>query len=149
MRRVQNHFGIPSSSIAQSDIDERKHERIEDWVVETETVVEEEEEEKPLDTAGGSIQQTEPSRSRRQQGENSIELSGSSQSVKQSPKPLPISNSSTPDGNLVSDPYGPLSFPRKREAIALYAFDGDQPGDLKFKKGDLITITKKTSSTND
>jgi hypothetical protein len=45
MRRVQNHFGIPSSSIAQSDIDERKHERIVDWVVETKTVVEEEEEE--------------------------------------------------------------------------------------------------------
>jgi hypothetical protein len=148
MRRVQNHFGIPSSSIAQSDIDERKHERIVDWVVETKTVVEEEEEEEePLDTAGGSIQQTEPSRSRRQQGENSIELSGSSQSVKLPLKPLRISNSSTPDGSEVSDPYELLGFPRKREAIALYGFDGELPGDLRFKKDDLITATNETSST--
>jgi len=94
MRRVQKHFGIPSSSIAQSDIDERKHERINDWVVETETVVEEEEEE-PLDTAGGSIQQTEPSRSRRQQSEYSIQLPGSTHSGRQSPNHSRISNSST------------------------------------------------------
>jgi hypothetical protein len=140
MRRVQNHFGIPSSSIAQSDIDERKHERIVNWVVETKTVVEEEEEEEeePLDSAGGSIQQTEPSRSRRQKGENSIELSGSSQSVKLPLKPLRISNSSTPDGNEVSDPYEILNCPSKREAIALYTFDGEQPGDLKFKKGQCV-----------
>ena len=148
MRRVQNHFGIPSSSIAQSDIDERKHERIEEWMVETETIIEEEEEES-LDSAGGNIRQTEPSRSGRQQGENSIQLPGSTHSGRQSPNHSRISNSSTPNGNKVSDTYGPLSWPRNREAIALYEFDGEQPGDLKFKKGDLITVTKKKTSTND
>lgn len=35
------------------------------------------------------------------------------------------------------------------EAIALFTFDPDQPGDLGFKKGDIIRVTKKTESTND
>jgi hypothetical protein len=38
---------------------------------------------------------------------------------------------------------------RDNEAIALFTFDGEQPGDLGFKKGDVITVTKKTDSTND
>ncbi|KAJ6787357.1 hypothetical protein PWT90_05948 [Aphanocladium album] len=37
----------------------------------------------------------------------------------------------------------------KNEAIALYNFDADQPGDLGFKKGDVITVLKKTESDND
>ncbi|CAZ83292.1 unnamed protein product [Tuber melanosporum] len=35
------------------------------------------------------------------------------------------------------------------QAIALYTFEADQPGDLGFKKGDIITIVKKTDSKND
>ncbi|KAH8601349.1 hypothetical protein B0O99DRAFT_502231 [Bisporella sp. PMI_857] len=35
------------------------------------------------------------------------------------------------------------------EAIALFTFDADQPGDLGFKKGEIIRVTKKTNSTND
>jgi hypothetical protein len=35
------------------------------------------------------------------------------------------------------------------EAVALFTFDADQPGDLGFKKGDVIRITKKTDSAND
>jgi len=35
------------------------------------------------------------------------------------------------------------------QAVALYTFAGDQPGDLGFKKGDIITITKRTDSKND
>ncbi|KAI9826558.1 MAG: hypothetical protein M1832_006154 [Thelocarpon impressellum] len=35
------------------------------------------------------------------------------------------------------------------QAIALFAFDADQPGDLGFKKGDIIDILKKTESAND
>jgi lipid-binding SYLF domain-containing protein len=35
------------------------------------------------------------------------------------------------------------------QAIALFNFDAAQPGDLGFKKGDIITITKKTESKND
>lgn len=38
---------------------------------------------------------------------------------------------------------------KSNEAVALFTFDADQPGDLGFKKGDIITITKKTDSTND
>jgi hypothetical protein len=38
---------------------------------------------------------------------------------------------------------------RSNEAVALFTFDADQPGDLGFKKGDVITVTKKTDSEND
>lgn len=38
---------------------------------------------------------------------------------------------------------------RKDEAVALFTFDADQPGDLGFKKGDIVQVTKKTDSTND
>lgn len=37
----------------------------------------------------------------------------------------------------------------KNEAVALFNFDADQPGDLGFKKGDVITVLKKTDSDND
>lgn len=38
---------------------------------------------------------------------------------------------------------------RNNEAVALFTFDADQPGDLGFKKGDVITVTKKTDSAAD
>ncbi|TVY81674.1 SH3 domain-containing protein [Lachnellula suecica] len=38
---------------------------------------------------------------------------------------------------------------KTNEAVALFTFDADQPGDLGFKKGDIITVTKKTESSND
>ncbi len=38
---------------------------------------------------------------------------------------------------------------KKNEAVALFNFDADQPGDLGFKKGDIITVLKKTESDND
>ena len=38
---------------------------------------------------------------------------------------------------------------KKNEAIALYTFEADQPGDLGFKKGEIITVLKKTESDND
>ena len=37
----------------------------------------------------------------------------------------------------------------KNEAIALFNFDADQPGDLGFKKGEVVTVLKKTDSDND
>lgn len=37
----------------------------------------------------------------------------------------------------------------KDQAIALFAFDADQPGDLSFKKGEVITITKRTDNATD
>ncbi|OMJ28238.1 SH3 domain-containing protein [Smittium culicis] len=44
-------------------------------------------------------------------------------------------------------PVPPL--PRKKTATALYTFNGDAPGDLKFSKGDVITITKSTDTQDD
>ena len=38
---------------------------------------------------------------------------------------------------------------KKNEAVALFTFEPDQPGDLGFKKGDIITVLKKTESEND
>ena len=38
---------------------------------------------------------------------------------------------------------------KKNEAVALFNFDADQPGDLGFKKGDIITVLKKTESETD
>jgi len=35
------------------------------------------------------------------------------------------------------------------QAIALFSFEATQDGDLGFKKGDIITITKRTDSKND
>jgi lipid-binding SYLF domain-containing protein len=38
---------------------------------------------------------------------------------------------------------------RSNEAVALFTFDADQPGDLGFKKGEVITVTKKTEKAED
>ncbi len=35
------------------------------------------------------------------------------------------------------------------KAVALYTFKGEQPGDLPFRKGDVITIIKKSESQDD
>ena len=35
------------------------------------------------------------------------------------------------------------------EAVALYTFEADQPGDLAFKKGDVVTIVKRTQNASD
>ena len=37
----------------------------------------------------------------------------------------------------------------KDQAVALFTFDADQAGDLGFKKGDVITITKRTDNPTD
>lgn len=38
---------------------------------------------------------------------------------------------------------------KKNEAVALFTFEAEQPGDLGFKKGEIITVLKKTDSDND
>ncbi|PGH11061.1 hypothetical protein AJ79_05103 [Helicocarpus griseus UAMH5409] len=38
---------------------------------------------------------------------------------------------------------------RKDQAVALFTFDADQEGDLGFKKGDVITILKRTEKKED
>ncbi|KAK5013047.1 hypothetical protein LTR60_003868, partial [Cryomyces antarcticus] len=35
------------------------------------------------------------------------------------------------------------------QAIAKFTFEADQPGDLGFKKGDVITIVKRTDNATD
>lgn len=37
----------------------------------------------------------------------------------------------------------------KNQAVALFTFDAAEPGDLGFKKGDVITVTKKTEKAED
>ncbi|KAK1755692.1 hypothetical protein QBC47DRAFT_193418 [Echria macrotheca] len=44
---------------------------------------------------------------------------------------------------------GKQALMKKNEAVALFTFEGDQAGDLSFKKGDIITVLKKTDSDND
>ncbi|KAK9456686.1 hypothetical protein V1511DRAFT_509370 [Dipodascopsis uninucleata] len=39
--------------------------------------------------------------------------------------------------------------PRGTQAVALYSFTGEQDGDLGFKKGDIISIVKKSDSKDD
>ncbi|KAJ2331370.1 hypothetical protein GGH92_009251 [Coemansia sp. RSA 2673] len=46
-------------------------------------------------------------------------------------------------------PPPPAPAPANPRAVALYDFAGDQEGDLPFNKGDLITVTEKTESSND
>jgi lipid-binding SYLF domain-containing protein len=38
---------------------------------------------------------------------------------------------------------------KDNRAVALYTFEADLPGDLGFKKGDIITVTKKTDKAED
>jgi hypothetical protein len=82
MRRVQNHLGIASSSAAPSDPkewDHMVHERIQEWMVDTGTIVEVAE---PLYTAVGGTQQNEPGMSVGLQGEASIEAQAFSQLIR-------------------------------------------------------------------
>jgi hypothetical protein len=82
MRRVQNHLGIASSSAAPSDPkewDHMVHERIQEWMVDTGTIVEVAE---PLYTAFGGTQQNEPGMSVGLQGEASIEAQAFSQLIR-------------------------------------------------------------------
>jgi hypothetical protein len=45
--------------------------------------------------------------------------------------------------------FVPKATPGANQAIALFNFEADQPGDLGFKKGEIITITKRSDSRND
>lgn len=45
--------------------------------------------------------------------------------------------------------FGGATNPNATQAIALYLFKGEQPGDLAFKKGDVIDILKKSGTTDD
>ena len=38
---------------------------------------------------------------------------------------------------------------KENQAVALFTFDPDQPGDLGFEKGDIITVIKKTDKAKD
>lgn len=67
---------------------------------------------------------------------NNTRLGGSSNAP---PKP---SASSKPD-------FGGAPKTNANQAIALYTFKGEQPGDLPFKKGDVIDILKKSGTTDD
>ena len=52
--------------------------------------------------------------------------------------PKPIFRQKTGLGDLKSD-----------QAVALFTFEGEQEGDLSFKKNDIVTITKRTENKSD
>lgn len=54
-----------------------------------------------------------------------------------------------PKPNFQSKTGGAGAGAAKNEAVALFTFAAEQPGDLGFKKGDVITVMKKTESDND
>ena len=45
--------------------------------------------------------------------------------------------------------FKPKPTPGKDQAVALFTFDAAQPGDLGFRKGDMITIVKRTENATD
>ena len=45
--------------------------------------------------------------------------------------------------------FKPKVQPGRDQAVALFSFDAAQPGDLGFKKGDIISIVKRTESATD
>lgn len=51
--------------------------------------------------------------------------------------------------NDIDDEDDPFASARGSKAIALYSFDAEQDGDLSFKKGDVIYVTKKSDSKDD
>lgn len=60
-----------------------------------------------------------------------------------------ISSASTPQtsqGRFTAPTSPSTSSPK---AVALYSFAGEESGDLPFRKGDVITILKKSDSQND
>ena len=55
-------------------------------------------------------------------------------------------NPSTVSASIPSPRTGSSGTPK---AVALYSFAGEEPGDLPFRKGDVITILKRSESQND
>ncbi|KIY52913.1 DUF500-domain-containing protein [Fistulina hepatica ATCC 64428] len=65
--------------------------------------------------------------------------------------PVPRSSFSSPRSYIAPKPElsRPLMPGEVARAIALYNFDAVENGDLSFKKGDVIIVTEKSSSTDD
>ncbi|KAK9240708.1 hypothetical protein V1525DRAFT_423631 [Lipomyces kononenkoae] len=65
--------------------------------------------------------------------------------------PKPDFGGSNGRGALRGNDYeeAPPRRPRGTQAVALYTFEGEQQGDLGFRKGDMITIVKKSESQDD
>ena len=83
---------------------------------------------------GSNYGETFSSRSRSSTLQNEYNFSDSKPSRPTAPKPIFKQKT----GSLRSD-----------QAVALFTFEADQDGDLGFKKGDVITITKRTENKSD
>ncbi|KAK9450265.1 uncharacterized protein V1518DRAFT_372071 [Limtongia smithiae] len=80
--------------------------------------------------------------------------SGDKPSRPTAPKPDFNNSNSSPRGSRSRSDSGALASapaPRSRgmQAVALYTFPGEQDGDLGFRKGDIITVVKKSDSVDD
>ncbi|GMM33772.1 Lsb3 protein [Saccharomycopsis crataegensis] len=60
-----------------------------------------------------------------------------------------FSDNAADDNKLVDDDDPFINSKSGTKAVALYSFDAEQEGDLPFKKGDVITILKKSDSIDD
>ncbi|KAJ3106533.1 hypothetical protein HDU97_006126 [Phlyctochytrium planicorne] len=72
------------------------------------------------------------------------------------PKPSELRNANLQGSNgsvnappAIPQKLPPRPAPRDPVATALYDFAGEREGDLSFKRGEKITVTKKTDSVND
>lgn len=68
-----------------------------------------------------------------------------------SDSPAPVSEKRAGPGRPAAPKpnFGAKPSLKQNEAVAVFNFDADQPGDLAFKKGEIITVLKKTDSDND
>lgn len=60
-----------------------------------------------------------------------------------------LSSGGASSGGVLSRPSAEEPRSSAPKAVALYSFAGEEPGDLPFRKGDVITILKKSDSQND
>lgn len=85
------------------------------------------------------------SRTNRSRGNSDVDQLGSrfnDTRISSGPSPSRPPASSKPN-------FGGAPKSNATQAIALYSFKGEQPGDLTFKKGDVFDIIKKTETTDD
>ncbi|EFQ30329.1 SH3 domain-containing protein [Colletotrichum graminicola M1.001] len=94
---------------------------------------------------GGGVSRSNTFASRGSQNDNYVYKDNPSTSLVSSQKTGAPGRPAAPKPNFASK----NAMLKKNEAVALFTFDADQPGDLGFKKGDIITVLKKTESEND
>jgi hypothetical protein len=84
-------------------------------------------------------------------GNANTRASGFDDDYTYSDRPTSFSGKPGPDRPSAPKPafQSKASVLKNNQAVALFTYDANQPGDLGFKKGDIITVTKKTDKAED